>query len=269
MTTLPVPGSGSTSRSIPVYPAGLPASRWGIAEEVPVEIGFNGQAWTVMMASPADIEDLACGLALTEGAIVHGADIERIEVREWPEGITADIILPPARLRQDHIRRRSLDGRTGCGLCGIETLAELQAAPPVPTASPAIAAAAILSAFTALPALQTLNRETRSVHAAAWCRADGSIVTVREDVGRHNALDKLAGARLRLGEPADPGFVIMSSRCSFELVFKAARLGAAVLATQSAPTGRALDLAVQCGLSIATAGPDGQIVFFTPEPVHG
>ncbi|WP_417490920.1 formate dehydrogenase accessory sulfurtransferase FdhD [Maricaulis sp.] len=254
------------SRRTAAYPPGEAPQHWGIAEEVPVEIGFNGTAWTVMMATPADIEDLAIGLALTEGAIAGGGDIDRVDVRHWPEGITADIRLAPDLLRSDRVRRRSLDGRTGCGLCGIESLAELQNAPAALAPGLAITPAAARAALKALPQHQTLNRETRSVHAAAWCDSDGRIELVREDVGRHNALDKLAGARLRRGERDDAGFVVMSSRCSFELVFKAARMGAVLLATQSAPTGRALDLARQLGLPIAAAGPQGIIVSFAPEP---
>ncbi len=238
---------------------------WGIAEEVPVEIGFNGTAWTVMMASPTDIEDLAIGLALTEGAVTSGLDIEVVDIRQWPEGLTADIRIAPHLLRSDRIHRRALDGRTGCGLCGVEQLADLHAPPSTLPPGPVIAAKAIRAALDALPDHQPLNRETRSVHAAAWCRLDGEIMLVREDVGRHNALDKLAGARLRGGEPSEAGFVVMSSRCSFELVFKAARMRAALLAAQSAPTGLALDLASQLALPIAAAGPDGAIVFFSPE----
>jgi FdhD protein len=257
------------SRRLIVHSSVAGAQDWGIAEEVPVEIGFNGSAWTVMMASPADIEDLAIGLALTEGAVASGSDIDSVEVRQWPEGITADIRIAADRLRTDRVRRRSLDGRTGCGLCGIEKLADLQAPPAALPQAPAINVQAIRAALDALPDHQVLNRETRSVHAAAWCRSDGSISLVREDVGRHNALDKLAGARLRQGEPLDAGFVVMSSRCSFELVFKAARMRAALLATQSAPTGLALDLARQLGLPLAAAGPHGAIVFFAPETIHG
>ena len=253
------------SRRANVYSALEGQRRWGIAEEIPVEVGFNGTAWTVMMASPADIEDLAIGLALTEGAVASGRDIDAVDVRHWPEGLTADIRIAPNRLRVDRVHRRALDGRTGCGLCGIEKLADLQTPPSALPPGPLIAAAAVRTALDALPGHQELNRETRSVHAAAWCRIDGSIILVREDVGRHNALDKLAGARLRQGEPDDAGFVVMSSRCSFELVFKAARMRAALLAAQSAPTGLALDLAARLHLPIAATGPDGVIVFFTPE----
>ncbi len=262
MVSSPTP----VSRRATVYSLAAGSRDWGIAEEVPVEIGFNGTAWTVMMASPADIEDLAIGLALTEGAVASGRDIEAVEIRQWPEGFTADIRIPPELLRNDRIHRRALDGRTGCGLCGVEQLADLHAPPAALLPGPTIEAKAIRAALDALPDHQHLNRETRSVHAAAWCRLDGEISLVREDVGRHNALDKLAGARLRGGEPDDAGFVVMSSRCSFELVFKAARMRAALLAAQSAPTGLALDLASQLALPIAAAGPDGAIVFFSPEP---
>tara|TARA_R110000868_G_scaffold3716_3_gene23064 strand:- start:1170 stop:1967 length:798 start_codon:yes stop_codon:yes gene_type:complete len=253
------------SRRATVYSRADGPRDWGIAEEVPIEIGFNGSAWAVMMASPADIEDLAVGLALTEGAVASGRDIKAVEIRQWPEGLTADIRIAPDRLRGDRIHRRALDGRTGCGLCGVEQLADLHAPPPALLPGPTVETEAIRAALGALPDHQHLNRETRSVHAAAWCRLDGEIILVREDVGRHNALDKLAGARLRRGEPDDSGFVVMSSRCSFELVFKAARMRAALLAAQSAPTGLALDLAAQLALPIASAGPDGAIVFFSPE----
>ncbi len=253
------------SRRANVHSSAEGSREWGIAEEVPVEIGFNGTAWTVMMASPTDVEDLAIGLALTEGAVASGRDIETVEIRQWPEGLTADIRIAPDLVRSDRIHRRALDGRTGCGLCGVEQLADLHAPPSALPPGPRVEAAAIRAALAALPGHQHLNRETRSVHAAAWCRLDGEIILVREDVGRHNALDKLAGARLRGGEPDDAGFVVMSSRCSFELVFKAARMRAALLAGQSAPTGLALDLATRLALRVAAAGPDGAIVFFSPE----
>ncbi|WP_339742515.1 formate dehydrogenase accessory sulfurtransferase FdhD [uncultured Maricaulis sp.] len=253
------------SRRASVYSSAPVPRGWGIAEEVPVEIGFNGTAWTVMMATPADIEDLAIGLALTEGAVAGGRDIDGVDVRQWPEGLTADIRIAPELLRSERVHRRALDGRTGCGLCGIEKLADLQAPPVAVPPGPVIAPTAIRAALGALPDHQHLNRETRSVHGAAWCRTDGEIILVREDVGRHNALDKLAGARLRHGETTDEGFVVMSSRCSFELVFKAARMRAALLAAQSAPTGRALDLAQRLSLPIAATGSRGAIVFFAPE----
>lgn len=235
---------------------------WSIAEEIPVEIGFNGQAWSVMLATPADLEDLAVGLALTEGVVAHGSDIEAVDVTVYPEGISADIRLPEGAIIEARRGRRTLAGRTGCGLCGIESLAALnrRAQHRQPTQTPPDEA--VQRAFFALGEHQPLNRQTHSVHAAAWCTPDGEILQVREDVGRHNALDKLAGHLLRQGEIIETGFVLMSSRCSFELIFKAARIGASAIACLSAPTGRALDLAAELNLPVLARGPGGSVIRF-------
>jgi FdhD protein len=258
------------ARTIAIRPVKVGGrDRWGIAEEVPVEIGFNGRPWNVMLATPNNLEDLAVGLALTEGAVHSGADIDRVNLATYPEGITADIRIAEDRLDTARITRRGLEGRTGCGLCGIETLADLHTPVEGQTAKLAISPNAIARAFEALPGHQTLNRETRTVHAAAWCDVDGKLVCVREDVGRHNALDKLAGALLRDSELTAPGFVILSSRCSFELVFKAARLNASALASLSAPTGRALDLAAALKLELACRDLDGGIIYFDAETSDG
>ena len=258
------------SRTVAIHPV-LPGERdaWGIAEEVPVEIGFNGKAWTVMLATPSDLEDLAVGLALTEGAVRTGTDIEGVDIKTYPEGITANIRIADDHLATDRITRRGLDGQTGCGLCGIETLADMHTPVEGQTARVKISAKAIGAAFEALPQQQLLNRETRTVHAAAWCDVEGKLVCVREDVGRHNALDKLAGSLLRKSEPTGAGFVILSSRCSFELVFKAARLGASTLASLSAPTGRALDLAAALKLELACRDLDGGIIYFNARAING
>jgi FdhD protein len=237
--------------------------RWAIAEETPVEIGFNGAAWTVMMASPADLEDLAVGLAFTEGLLDSAAPVRAIEVKAWPEGVTADIAVSEDALAEEP-RRRALDGRTGCGLCGVERLTDLYRRPETGGSRPAITPEAARRALDGLAAQQPLNAATRSVHAAAWCDPEGRILLVREDVGRHNALDKLAGAMARKGRIGEAGFVVMSSRCSYELVFKAARLGAAGLATISAPTGLALDLAEAYGLTLFARGPQGAAIMFRP-----
>jgi len=225
---------------------------WGIAEEVPVEIGFNGRAWTVMMATPDDVEDLAIGIALTEQAIADVDRVERVEVKTWPEGLTADIHIPETDLGDDARRRRTLDGRSGCGLCGVETLAEAIRRPAISSASPTgMNRDSILRAFDELATNQPLNNATRSVHAAAWCSPEGHVELVREDVGRHNALDKLVGALARSNRLTEDGFIVMSSRCSFELVCKAAMTHASLLATVSAPTGLALDLSQELGLPLA------------------
>ena len=252
MKPLPPP-----SRQIALSDGGV----WAIAEETPVEIGFNGRAWTVMMASPADIEDLAVGLALTEGLIEEAGIIEAVEVKTWPEGVTVDIALPEDSMSQTP-RRRALDGRTGCGLCGVERLADLHRAPEATGQHVEITEQSARRALAELSGHQPLNAATRSVHAAAWCAQDGEILLSREDVGRHNALDKLAGALARQGRIGEAGFVLMSSRCSYELVFKAARIGASALATISAPTGLALDLAEAYGLRLFARGPQGAAVSF-------
>jgi len=237
-------------------------SVWGIAEEVPVEIGFNGTAWTVMMATPADLEDLAIGLALTEQIITSAAAVESVDLEVYPEGVTADIRIAPEVLAGKAIRRRTLDGQSGCGLCGVETLAEAIRRPAprsgnrAPPGKPAI-----MKAFTGLAAGQPLNAATRSVHAAAWCAPDGTVGLVREDVGRHNALDKLVGALARMNQLEDDGFIVVSSRCSFELVCKAAITNASLLATVSAPTGLALDLSRELGLPLACRSGEDAILF--------
>ena len=237
--------------------AGAPVD-WGIAVETPVEIGINGAPWTLMLATPADYEDLAVGIAHTERSIKDVHAIERIVVSDYLEGVAVDIVVPAEQVDDASRRRRSLDGRTGCGLCGVESLASLPR-PSVMATSGHVTDEAIARAFADLSALQPLNRETHSVHAAAWCKRDGEIVLLREDVGRHNALDKAIGARLRRGS-VDPGFVVMTSRCSFELVYKAAAGGALALATLSAPTSLALEWCASLGLPLACRGPGGQIV---------
>jgi len=237
---------------------------WGIAAEEPVEIGFNGRPWTVMMASPADLEDLAIGIAVTEGLVASPAAIEAVRVEVRARGIAVDLSVDPAALAP--LPERSLEGRTGCGLCGLERLDQLRAsAGRRPGPARPVDLAAVARALDALPAAQPLNRATRSVHGAAFCAADGAIRLLREDVGRHNALDKLAGAALRAGLDPAQGFIAMTSRCSFELVQKAAQLGMPLLATLSAPTERALDCAARAGLTLACLGPGGGLVAFPPE----
>ncbi|MEQ8349405.1 MAG: formate dehydrogenase accessory sulfurtransferase FdhD [Sneathiellaceae bacterium] len=236
---------------------------WGIAAEVPVEIGLNGRPWTVMMATPADLEDFATGIAVTEGLLADPRAIQGIAMVARDRGIALDLQVDPAALAA--LPARSLEGRTGCGLCGLERLSQL-AAPQAGAAPPALPdLAAVARAFAALEAAQPLNRATRSVHGAAFCAPDGAIRLVREDVGRHNALDKLLGALLRGGLDPAAGFVAMTSRCSFELVQKAARVRVPLLATVSAPTGLALEVAARAGLTLVARGPQGTLVAFDPD----
>ena len=236
---------------------------WRIAVETPVEVGINGVAWTVMMATPSDLEDLAIGLAYTERVVTDPDAIERAVVADYLEGLAVDLVVPASAVDDGARRRRTLEGRVGCGLCGVEALESL----PVRARARAgervaIAHDAIRRGFDALPARQPLNRATHSVHAAAWCQPSGDIDLVREDVGRHNALDKAIGALARSKRLDEPGFFVLTSRCSFELVYKAAATAAGVLATLSAPTSLALEWSETLELPIVCRGRDGELVAF-------
>jgi len=237
-----------------------------LAEEVPVNIVYATLPHAVMMATPADLEDFALGFSLTEGVIATAAEIRGIAITPAPRGIVVNIDLLPPALHRHMARRRTLAGRTGCGICGIESLDQLPEAHPV-APGPAIPPAAIGRALHALEDAQPLHRATRAVHAAAWCTPAGTLVLVREDVGRHNALDKLIGACLRASHNPRTGFVLLTSRCSFEMVEKAAAFGATTVVAISAPTALAIDRALALGITlVAIARPDGALRF-TPAPV--
>ena len=233
-----------------------------IAVETPIEIAFGGAPFAVMMATPLDIEDFAIGFALTEGIISGLGDIRGIEAEVDETSGRVNMSLSGERMGAHLARKRAMTGRTGCGLCGIEDLSHLPSAPGRVAPTRQIAPQAIGAAVAALDASQPLNTRTRAVHAAAWCGRDGAIRAVREDVGRHNALDKLIGALLREGADAGEGFVLISSRCSFEMVAKAAAFGAGTLVSVSAPTSLALRRAEECGLTlIAIARADQALDF--------
>jgi FdhD protein len=247
---------------------------WGIAVEAPVEIALNGTPWTVMLATPSDLADLAVGLALTERVLRDAQAVTDVVVSEFLHDIAVNIVVPASALDPTSVRARSLLGSTACGLCGLESLAQLHARGTTAGAARRradLSDAAILRAFDELPAHQPINAVTRSVHAAAWCRVNGDIELVREDVGRHNALDKLMGALALRGALAQPGFVVMSSRCSYELVYKATVANTCLLATVSAPTTMALDwsTALQLPLACRAGGAlDGRVVRFPAEDHH-
>lgn len=244
--------------------AGQPVT-WGVAEEAPVALVINGTSHAVMMATPADLEDFAVGFLLAEGLVASAAVVEDIAPRPHDLGVVLEITVAPSDLTGPVGQGRATSGWTGCGLCGVETL-EAAVRPPrrVPRQT-GLTELAVLSAFDALPAHQPLNTATRSVHAAAWCGLDGRIHLVREDVGRHTALDKMIGARARCALAGQPGFAVLSSRCSFELVQKAATAGISALATISAPTGLALRLAGQAGITLMVLNRDGGLMTFAPD----
>ena len=245
--------------------AGLPSGgAWRddtLAAEVPVALVFNGISHAVMMATPQDIEDFALGFALSEGILDAASDCRDIEVRAvsaadagLPEGIPAieaRLEISTRSFERLKGRRRSIAGRTGCGICGVESFAALDITPqrgPARDWIGRIDAATVLRAFADLPARQLLNAQAGAIHAAGWATVDGALVEVLEDVGRNNALDKLLGRLARAGRLAEPGFVVMSSRGSHELVRKCARLGIAALATISAPTAMGVRMAELAGV---------------------
>jgi FdhD protein len=241
---------------------------WGLAVEAPIEIALNGVPWTVMLGTPADVVDLAIGVALTEGVLRDAAAVREVEVSEFLHDIAVNLVVPVDQLDESARRSRSLQMNSACGLCGLESIAQLRARPRRARAAGSdtapIADAAVLAAFAELPAHQPLNRATRSVHAAAWCALDGEILLAREDVGRHNALDKLIGALAQRALLAGDGFIVMSSRCSYELVYKAALTDARLLATISAPTSMAVEWSAALGLPLACRAGD-DIVRVAPE----
>jgi FdhD protein len=233
---------------------------WAVAEEVPLAVLLNGESFAVMMATPADLEDFAVGFAITEGIVPDAAAIASLRIAEAREGYALNLRIDPALVEASALRRRTLAGRAGCGVCGAQTI-EAALPPPKRVAGPLPAPAAVLAAARALPALQPMKRLNRSTHAAAFCAPDGTVELVREDIGRHNALDKLAGALARAGRPGSDGFVLLSSRLSVEMVQKTAALGAPFVAAVSAPSALALRTADAAGLTVAALAPEGLMVF--------
>lgn len=235
-----------------------------IAVEVPVQILFGGIPFAVMMLTPADLIDFAYGFSLTEGIIEAASDIRDAEIASEESGLRLRIGLVGERLRDHFARQRAMTGRTGCGVCGIDDPAALNRAKPgIAATGHPVAVPAIARALAAFDESQTLNRATRAVHGAAFARLDGSLVLVREDVGRHNALDKLIGALLRAGVEPDSGFIVISSRCSFEMVEKAAAFGTRVLVAISAPTSLALDRAQTLHMTLVGIARRDTMTIFT------
>jgi FdhD protein len=235
--------------------------RWQLAEETPVNLFYNEQPYAVMMATPSDLEDFAWGFSISEGVLASADLFAEVTVISVEGGIVVDVSTTEGAQVMRERQARSLEGRSGCGLCGMQQLDQvLRELGPV-TATFELSPAAVARAFDEMPAHQVMNRQNHSVHAAAWCSPDGAVLLLREDVGRPNALDKLIGALARQRTDFGGGFVVMTSRCSFELVQKAAAVGVPFLATVSAPTSLALDLAGQAGMALASLSPDGVVLF--------
>jgi formate dehydrogenase accessory protein FdhD len=221
-----------------------------LAEEVPVALVYNGISHAVMMASPADLEDFTRGFSLSEGIIQHAAEIRDVEVVPHEKGIELNIDLASERFHQLKERRRTIAGRTGCGLCGLESLEAVARDLPKVTAQTQVTLAAVDRALGALSPAQVYNAQAHALHAAGFADTDGKLLLVREDVGRHNALDKLIGATIKAKiDPAD-GFAVITSRCSVEMVQKAAIAGFPILVSVSAPTAMAVRVADEAGITL-------------------
>ncbi|MDI1349782.1 formate dehydrogenase accessory sulfurtransferase FdhD [Aquabacterium sp.] len=251
----------------------LHRSDW-LAEEVPVALVFNGISHAVMMASPQDLEDFALGFGLTEGLLLSPDELHGVEVLpvgddpHMAQGIEVQMTVSSACAWRLKGRRRSLEGRTGCGLCGTDSLAD--ACRAVPTPEPrSVKPDALARAMAHLRDWQPLQQLTGATHAAAFCDLNGAVQLVREDVGRHNALDKLVGAIVRARLAPDTGFIAISSRASYEMVHKTAMAGVSVLAAVSAPTARAVDTALAAGIALAGFVRGQDCVAYThPERLH-
>lgn len=242
-------------------------SRRVIAEEVAVALTYGRTTHAVMMATPADLEDFAVGFSLAEGIVATAAEIAGIETVTHTLGIELRIDLAARQEDRFHTRRRAMAGPVGCGLCGIDSLTEaLRPAPRIPdTSGPSIRAEALAAAIRALPALQAHNLRSSAMHAAAyWSPAEG-IAAVREDIGRHNALDKLCGAMARRPGAMRGGAALITSRASVDMVQKLAIAGCPVLVAVSAPTALAVATAEAAGITlVAIARSDGFEVFTHP-----
>jgi len=240
-----------------------PGFERAIAVEAPVNILFGGVPFAVMMTTPADLEDFAIGFALTEGIVSDVSEIRGIEIARGEDGLKVNVALTGERMSAHLARGRAIAGRTGCGLCGIDDLAHLPKARQVAAGAAPVSPAAIRAALQNLENSQPLNEKTRAVHGAAWCDSDGALIAVREDVGRHNALDKLIGALARTGVAPQTGFFVITSRCSFEMVAKVAVFGASTLVALSAPTSLALERAEACGITVIAIARADQATIFT------
>jgi len=256
--------------------AELPVERWTrgttarttdlVAEEMPVALVYHDVPHVVMLATPADLEDYAFGFTLSEGLVARAEEIRGVEVIVGEHSADVKVTVAWERFTQLLQRRRNLTGRTGCGLCGAETAADaIRECATVPE-GPSVTAAELHAAIAALSSRQPINARTGSVHAAAWVVPGGGIQVVREDVGRHNALDKTIGALARARADFAAGYMLITSRASYEMVQKCATVGIALLVALSAPTAFAVRLAERCGLTlVAFARADQHVIYAHPQ----
>jgi FdhD protein len=239
-----------------------------IPEETALALTYNGGTYAVMMGTPQNLEDFAIGFSLSEGVVQSPEEISSLEIVDLDDGIELRMWLAEDKAGRLSERRRHIAGPTGCGLCGIDSIAEAVRPAAIVARGRSFDPRELMTAMAAMPPLQPINVETRAVHAAAfWTPADG-IVALREDVGRHNALDKLAGALAQARTPASEGIVLLTSRVSVEMVQKTVAIGAGVMIAVSAPTALAVKMAEAAGITlVAVARADGFEVFTHPDRI--
>jgi FdhD protein len=221
-----------------------------VAEEVPVALVYNGRPHVVVMGTPEDLEDLAAGFSVSEGIVRDAGAVERIDVVRASHGIELQIQIPATDAARLAERSRGIVSRTGCGLCGIETINDAMRMPVAVGDALVVTPNAIALSAMDLSRRQRLNNATSTVHAAGWAARDGNVSIVREDVGRHNALDKLLGAMFRQGVDRSDGFVVVTSRASYEMVQKVAAVGVELIAAISRPTGLAIRFAEAANVTL-------------------
>lgn len=234
-----------------------------IATEVPIALHYNGQPHVVMMATPSDLDDFALGFSLSEGIVANAAELETLKVRELLEGIVVDITILAKRAEAIATRQRNLTGQSSCGLCGTQSLADAVRQPRPVGNGPQLSVEGLQRALAALPNQQPVNALTGATHAAAWIDNDGEIVLVREDIGRHNALDKLIGALARAGIGTTTGAVVLSSRASYEMVQKAATVGISIVVAISAATALAIQMAESTGVTLIGYARENRHVIYS------
>jgi FdhD protein len=248
-------GFGEGTRSIP--------------EETALALTYNGGTYAVMMGTPRDLQDFAIGFSLSEGIIQSPADLDSLDIVDLDDGIELRMWLAQSRADRLSERRRHIAGPTGCGLCGIDSIAEAVRPAATVAQGRSFSARDIMAAMQSIPPLQAINIETRAVHAAAFWTPARGIVALREDVGRHNALDKLAGALAHQQVAANEGMVLLTSRVSVEMVQKTAAMGAPLMVAVSAPTALAVRMAEAAGITLAAiARADGFEIFTHPERIN-
>jgi len=236
-----------------------------VATEVPVALTYNKRSHVVMMATPMELVDFATGFSLTEGIIEQAGDLLDVSVIEREQGLELAITVNQESFARLDTQRRNLVGRTGCGLCGAESLDQAMRHPAVVGSAVSVSNMALQRAIQSLNSHQPLQAATGALHGAAWCDIKGKILAAREDVGRHNALDKLIGHLGRNGFDPSTGFVLVSSRASYEMVYKAAAVGMEILVAVSAPTSLAIDFAHRSGISLVGFARPGRHNVYTFE----